>query len=125
MRSLALAGALILAGCTHPTPAVTISPGLVPQLSPPAVERLAREAVAPVIDTSARGQVIDAVSMTAIPGGPTVGGYLAGASWIVELHGAFIETTGHHPTTTQSATVVLVHVSDDDGGIISVDFARR
>ena len=125
MRSLVLAGALIAAGCTHPTPSITISPGLVPQLSPAAVEGLARAAVAPAIDTSGRGHVVDAVAITAIPGGPTVGGYLVGNSWIVELQGAFIETTGGHPTTTRSVTVALVHVSDDDGSIISVDFAER
>jgi len=54
-----------------------------------------------------------------------VGGYLAGNSWIVELHGAFIESTGRHPATTRSVTVGLVHVSDDNGSIISVDFAGR
>jgi hypothetical protein len=124
MKSIALAAALVLGGCTHPTPTVTISAGLNPRLSPAAVEGLAREAVANALDTWGRAQAPDAVSITAIRGGPTVGGYLAGTSWIVELHGTFTVTTGRHPTTTRPATVVLVHVSDDDGSIISVDFVE-
>jgi hypothetical protein len=127
MRALVRAGllALIVGACGFgPTPpVVTIARGLHPVLTPAEVERDARDAIASSA-MDGRGHVgpLSVVSITAIPGGPWVGPYLAGASWIVEVRGELIEITGFHPETTRRAGGVRVMISDFDGSVISVDF---
>ena len=132
MKRAVLVAALVIIGCVQRTPDVAIWPGLHPKLTPAAAELLARDAIAAQIHVSiGRSDPPDAVAISAIPGGPTVGGYLAGVSWIVELRGEFILETGRPSLRNiqtapagafRLASGVKVQISDDDGSVISVDF---
>jgi hypothetical protein len=126
MRALAFATAMVLSACSYgPTPpVVTIAPGLHPMLTAAQAERFARDAIAATDIVQPGGfRPLSVVSITAIPGGPTVGGYLAGMSWIIDVRGAFVERTGFHGReTARPVGGIRVLISDADGSVISADF---
>jgi hypothetical protein len=116
--------ALAFSACARPTPVVTIAPGLHPRLTPAAAEQLARDAIdlMDVIRPGSR-EVPSVLAITAIPGGPTLAGYLAGVSWIVEARGDFVEQIGlGERAVLRRVRGITVHISDDDGSVISADF---
>ena len=122
MRALLLA-VLLVAACAQRAPTVAIAPGLTPRLDAAAAERLARDALlAAVIAEPRNDRAPDAISITGIRGGPTVGGYLPGKSWIVVFRGDFLTYEGFHPTRTGRHDGARVQISDDDGSVEAVDF---
>ena len=124
MKALVLAALVLIAGCAHRVPVVGITPGLHPRLTAAAAEQLARDAIdaMDIIRPGSR-HVLDVEAITAIPGGPTVGGYLAGVSWIVRARGDFLERVGFWTDPAFRAVGgVILHIFDDDGSLISADF---
>lgn len=116
---------LALAGCSGARPILTIAPGLHPQMSPGAAETVARAAIdSQIALVFGRRSPPDAVAATAIPGGATVAGYLAGTSWIIEFDGAFTVTEGGRHVTVRVVTHAWVQVSDDDGTVLAVNFGN-
>lgn len=124
--ALALAATLVVYACAPARPVVVISPGLHPRLTPAAVEQLARAAIDDM-DITAPGshRPPDVLTLTAIPGGPTLSGYLDGVSWIVEARGAFVERLGFWgDTTLRPVGGVRFLISDDDESVISFVFTN-
>jgi hypothetical protein len=127
LRAFVLAGALAISACTAAVPpVVSIAPGLHPTLTPAQAERFARDAIAAAdVMASDRFSAVSVTSITAIPGGPTVGGYLAGTSWIITARGAFVEPLGRfaQPPTRPRSGIQLV-ISDDGGEAIAFNFTN-
>lgn len=121
----ALLAVVLLAGCEQPRPDVGIAPGLNPKLTPAAAEQLARDAFASSeAGWPGRREAPDVTSITAIRGGPTVGGYLAGVSWIVRATGDF-EVRSCRRCSASETTMhgVIVQISDDDGSVVALNFS--
>jgi hypothetical protein len=125
MRRLGLVALAVLAfaGCATARPVLTVAPGLHPRMSPADAEAVAREAIdGQIALVFGRREPPDAVALTAIRGGATVAGYLAGTSWIIEFEGAFAVREGGRRVTERTVGRAWVQVSDDDGAVLAVNF---